>query len=134
MKDEGKIFEYYFAREVSQDYTLEDDENIHFGNKISNYYHMYKKVGEHLFQNLITEEIVSDLLDERVVPTKEFYEYAVEYPYAIADLEKAYEGPYYNGLYTNLLADLQKKNQLEEEKEKHSQVKARIKNIFKRSK
>lgn len=134
MKEESKIFEYYFAREVSQEYSCEDDENIHFGNKISNYYHMYKKVGEHLFQSLITEEIVTDVLEEKVIPTKDFYEHAIEYPYAITDLEKVYEGPYYNGLYTNLLADLQKKNAIEEEREKSTQVKARIKNIFKRSK
>lgn len=136
MEEQHKTYEYYFAKEVSQSYSHADSPSdkvmINLGNQLSDKYFLYKKVGEHKFQNVISEEILTDELSEKVVAMEEFYDYAQEFPYAVTELEKVYDGPYYLGLHTNLLAQLHTKNQGELERHKSIQRRARIKSIFQR--
>ncbi len=134
MKDEKKTYEYFFAKEVSQSYSYVDALNIRFENAVSEQFCLFKKIGEHQYINVITEEILTDEISEKTVSTEEFYAHALETPYAITSLEKVYEGNYYLGLHTNLIADLDNRNNLESEKQNKAQKRARIKNIFKRRK
>lgn len=134
MKDEKKNYEYFFAKEVIQSYTYVDSLNIRFENTVSEEFYLFKKIGEHEYMNIITEEILTDVISEKTVSAEEFYTHALETPYAVTSLEKAYEGNYYLGLHTNLFADLDNRNNLEREKQNKAQKRARIKKIFKRRK
>lgn len=138
MEKKKQVHEYYFAKEVTQNFAFAEPESeikmIAITNDISDQYCLYEKIGNHEFKDLISEEILSDEITEQIIPMNKFYDYAQDAPYAITELEKVYEGPYYTGLHTNLLAQLRTKNQTELERQKSIQRRARIKNIFQRRK